>query len=280
MTDTFCFCTLAVGNRYRTHARMLASDIQQHSPATSFVILTDKPTDFENFSHVIAYKHRLQSLKGFHDKRFVIEKSLTLFDTCIFLDADVRILGSVPTEMEWLSGITARTGCNILEHNSRSKQRKALPVIEKVAQKLDISLEQTKWFHEFMFTVRKQAGAEAEFLRLWQTISYFFEMEGIYDGAGNVMGLAAAKAGLTVRFDSEDRFPFFKDNIEQVRIKTGQSNLKEKHIYFDIHKEIENPKHPTWRKGINKLTKKAVFLYRLLRLRYFVKKDSGFQELL
>jgi hypothetical protein len=259
---------------------MLASDIQQHSPATSFVILTDKPTDFENFSHVIAYKHRLQSLKGFHDKRFVIEKSLTLFDTCIFLDADVRILGSVPTEMEWLSGITARTGCNILEHNSRSKQRKALPVIEKVAQKLDISLEQTKWFHEFMFTVRKQAGAEAEFLRLWQTISYFFEMEGIYDGAGNVMGLAAAKAGLTVRFDSEDRFPFFKDNIEQVRIKTGQSNLKEKHIYFDIHKEIENPKHPTWRKGINKLTKKAVFLYRLLRLRYFVKKDSGFQELL
>lgn len=76
MTDTFCFCTLAVGNRYRTHARMLANDIQQHSPITSFVVLTDRPNDFKNYSNVIAFKHRLQSVKGYHDKRFVIENLL------------------------------------------------------------------------------------------------------------------------------------------------------------------------------------------------------------
>lgn len=280
MVKEFCFCTLAVGKRYRTHARMLAKDIQEQAPNVSFVVLTDRPADFVEYTHVIPIKHRLQSIKGYHDKRFIIEKSLGLFDTCIYLDSDVRILGSVPTEMEWLPGITARTGCNILKHNLESKERQALPVIEKVAQKLDISLEKTQWFHEFMFTVKKQAGAETDFLKLWQTISYFFEMQGLYAGEGSVMGLAAAKAGLIVRFDSEDRFPFFKDNIEQVRIKSEQSDLKNKHIYFEIHREIEYPKHPIWRKSIDKLTKKAIFLYRLLRLRYFAKKDSDFQKLL
>ncbi|MBE9051915.1 hypothetical protein IQ243_16085 [Nostocales cyanobacterium LEGE 11386] len=276
MSKKFCFCTLAVGNRYRTHARMLASDIQKHSPATSLIVLTDQPHDFEEYPHVIACKHRLQSVKGYHDKRFVLEKSLKLFDTCMYLDSDVRILGSVPEDIEWLPGITARTGCKILKHNAGMNQRQALPVIKKVAQKLDIDLEKTQWFHEFMFAVKKQDGAEVEFLKLWQTISYFFEMQGIYDGEGNVMGLAAVLAGLTVQFDSGDKFPFFKDNIEQVRIKKGQSQLKDKQIYFDIHKKIEYPEYPIWRKVINKLIGKAVFLYRLFRLRTFARQDLGF----
>ncbi len=276
ISEKFCFCTLAVGNRYRTHARMLASDIQQHSPATSFIVLTDQPTDFEEYAHVIAVKHRLQSVQGYHDKRCVLEKALTLFDTCVYLDSDMRILGAVPEKMKWLPGITARTGCNILQHNASSSERKALPVINQVATKLNINLQQTLWFHEFMFVVKKQDGAEAEFLKLWQTISYFFEMQGIYGAEGNVMGLAASLSGLNVRFDSEDRFPFFKDNIEKVRIKKGQSNLKEKQIYFDIHKKIEYPELPIWRKVIDKLIAKSVFLYRLFRLRTFVKQDLGF----
>jgi hypothetical protein len=83
-----------------------------------------------------------------------------------------------------------------------------------------------------------------------------------------------------VRFDCEDKFPFFKDNIEQVRVKMGQSNLTDKQIYFEMHKEIEYPKRPSWRKIVDKLTGQAVFLYRLLRLRYFVKQNSDLQELL
>jgi hypothetical protein len=275
----FCFGTLAVGKRYRNHGKMLAKDILKQAPNVSFVVLTDRPADFIEYQNVIAIKHRLQSVKGYHDKRFVIEKSLERFDTCIFLDSDVRIIGPVPEQLKWLPGITARTGCNILKHNTGTKLRVAFAVIEQVAQKLDINLQETKWFHEFMFVVTKQAGAEKDFLKLWQSISTVFEMQGIYDGEGNVMGLAAAKAGLTIRFDSEDSFPFFKDNIEQVRVKAGQSKLADKEIYFQMHKEIESPKRSILKKIVDKITRKAVFFYRLLKLRYF-NHNSDLQELL
>jgi hypothetical protein len=267
MSDQFCFCTLAVGHRYRRHARMLADDIQQYAPHKLLIVLTDQPTDFQDCLHVIAIKHTLQSVKGYHDKRCVIEQSLERFDACLFLDSDVRILGPVPTSIDWLPGITARTGCSILKHNSGDRPRKELAVIEQAAHKLAINLDQTQWFHEFMFAVKKQAGAETDFLTLWQTISYFFELQGVYDGEGNVMGLAAAKAGFPIQFDTEDRFPFFKDNIERVRIKHGQSDLKEKQAYFDIHREIEHSRHAIWQKAINKLTRKVVLTYRLLKLR-------------
>lgn len=275
MVKEYCFCTLAIGKRYRNHARMLAKDIQQQAPLVSFVVLTDEPTDFLEYSHVIAIKHRLQSVKAYHDKRFVIEKSLERFDICVFLDSDIRIIGPVPKELKWLPGITARTGCNILKHNLETKTRHGFKAIKQVAKKLDINLEETMWFHEFMFVVKKQAGAEQVFLKLWHEISYTFEMQGIYDGEGNVMGLAAAKAGLPIRFDSEDRFPFFKDNIERIRVKMGQSNIKEKQIYFDMHKSIEHPKRAIWRKFFDKITWKAIFFYRLLRLKYIFQRNSG-----
>ena len=84
MSEDYCFCTLAVGKRYRNHAKILAKDIQVNAPHVSFIVLTDEPADFQEYSHVIAIKHRLQSVKGYHDKRFVIEKSLERFDTCVF----------------------------------------------------------------------------------------------------------------------------------------------------------------------------------------------------
>lgn len=279
MLKEYCFCTLAVGKRYRTHARILAKDIQEKAPNVSFVVLTDEPADFKEYSHVIAIKHRLKSVKGYHDKRFVIEQSLERFDTCLFLDSDMRIIGSVPEKLEWLPGITARAGCSILKHNYETKIRPAFPLIEQVATKLDINLEKTKWFHEFMFAVKKEDGKEQTFLQLWQEISYFFEMQGIYNGEGNVMGLAAAKAGFSIRLDSEDRFSFFKDNIEKERIRMGRSNLTDKQMYFDMHKEIEYPRRAIVRKIIDKIKQKAVFFYRLLKLRYFLKQNSNFQEL-
>ncbi|NET09151.1 MAG: hypothetical protein F6K16_31505 [Symploca sp. SIO2B6] len=279
MTDQFCFCTLAVGSRYRAHAHLLAKDIQTHSPNTSFVVLTDEPDEFRAYSHVLPLKHILRSVKGYHDKRFVIEKALEHSDACMYLDSDVRILGPVPTTMEWSPGITARTGCNILKHNTQDNQRGEFSIIQKVANKLGIELTETAWFHEFMFTVKKKAGAEVEFLKTWQTISYFFELNGYYDGEGNVMGLAAAKSGLPIQFDSSDRFPFFKDNIEKIRIKHGQSNQDEKQIYFDIHREIEYPKRSTWKKILRKIIGRIIFGYRWLRLRYFVVQDSSFSEL-
>jgi len=273
-----CFCTLAVGDRYRNHARILAKDIQQHMPGKALCVLTDKPECFQEFPHVIAFKHYLQSVKGYHDKRFVLEKSLSLFESCMFLDSDVIIIGGVTGEMNWLPGITARAGCDLLHRITKINNPREIQVIEEAAKKLDIDLQQVQWLHEFMFTFRKEAGLEDEFIQLWQTISYFFEMQGIYHCECYAMGLAAAKVGMTIRFDREDKFPFFKDNIERVRIKNGQSHAQDKQIYFDIHKEIEYPKRSILQKIIDKLIQKIVLFYRLLRLRIVARRDSSFQK--
>ena len=277
-SEKFCFCTLAVGDRYRAHVKMLAQDIQTHMPSTTLCILSDQPEQFKNFPHVLVFKHHLQSVKGYHDKRFVLEKALSLFESCMFLDSDVRITGAVVGEMNWLSGITARAGCDLLHHMGNIKNTKEIQVIEEVAQKLNIDLQEVQWLHEFMFAMRGQAGLEEKFFQLWQTISYLFEMRGIYHGEGYAIGLAAAKIGMTIRFEREDKFPFFKDNIEQIRIQNGQSNPQEKQIYFDIHKNIEYPKRPILKKLTDKLINKSVFFYRLLRLRDLAKNDSNFHN--
>ncbi|MBD2193955.1 MULTISPECIES: hypothetical protein [Calothrix] len=279
MSQEFCFCTLAVGKRYRHHARMLAQDIQQYIPATALCILTDEPEDFREFTHVLAFKHRLQSVKGYHDKRFVLEKSLSLFNSCMFLDSDVRVIGAVEKPMNPLPGITARTGCDLLHHIANINSCKEIQVIEEVAQKLDIDIQKVQWFHEFMFFMRKQDELEKKFFQFWETISYFFETQGIYHGEGYAMGLAAEKVGLMIRFDREDKFPFFKDNIELIRIKNGQSDLQEKAIYFQMHQEIEYPKLSILRRIINKLIKHSIFLYRILRLKILVQKDEKFHKL-
>lgn len=268
--NNFCFCTLATGKRYRTHAKMLANDLEKHSPSTEFIVLTDKPIEFKEFSNVQAFHHKIQSIKGYHDKLFVLQKALELYDTCIFLDSDVRILGTVPSDMEFLPGITARTGSNIIKHNSASDYRKQkyLPIILELGQKLSINLEQTSWIHEFMFTLKKDNGKEEELLRLWSDISQIFEKKGIYNGEGSIIGLSAAASGLTIRYDSQDRFPFFKDLIERVRIKNEQSKASEKQYLFDIHNSIEYPQRSLWKKAVDKLTEQAVFFYRLLKLQF------------
>lgn len=274
-SNNFCFCTLATGKRYRTHAKMLANDIQKHSPTTQFIVLTDKPIEFQEYSNVQAFYHKIQSIKGYHDKLFVLQKALELYDTSIFLDSDVRIIGTVSSDMEFLPGITARTGTNIIKHNSASDRakQKYLPVILELGEKLSINLEQTSWIHEFMFALKKDNGKELEFFRLWSDISQIFELKGIYNGEGSIIGLSAAASGLTIRYDSHDRFPFFKDLIERVRIQKGQSKATEKQYLFDSHNSIEYPQRSLGKKAVDKLTEQAVFFYRLLRLQLRIRWD-------
>ncbi|MEG4425843.1 hypothetical protein QUA46_20090 [Microcoleus sp. MON2_D6] len=258
---------------------MLAQDIQTHMPSTTLCILSDQPEQFKNFPHVLVFKHHLQSVKGYHDKRFVLEKALSLFESCMFLDSDVRLLGPLVEEMNWSPGITARAGTDLVKHIQNIKNPKEIEVIKAAGQKLNIDLQQVKWLHEFMFVMKRQNGLEGEFFELWQTISYFFEMQEIYHGEGYAMGLAAARIGMTFDFFREDKFPFFKDNIERVRIQNGQAIIQEKQIYFDIHKQIEYPKRSLWKKINNKLSKQVVFYYRLFRLRVFIKKDPNYYKI-
>lgn len=208
--QSFCFCTLAIGKRYRDLASLLAKDIEKYSPDTCFIILTDKPDEFSNFSNIEAFKHHSTSVKFYHDKRFVVAKALSMFNSCIFIDADMRILAPVPQNMEWLKqpGITARV-CNLMpkQHaqaiigNVEKKFYREYQVTKKAATKLnlDSEWENITYIYEYLFAVTKHSGKEIEFLKQWEVIAPYFEINGVYQGEGNAIGLAAAKANLPIR---------------------------------------------------------------------------------
>ncbi|MCC5897158.1 MAG: hypothetical protein JJU32_04470 [Phormidium sp. BM_Day4_Bin.17] len=279
MSNSYCFCTLSVGSRYRNHAKELARDVEKYAPGIPFVILTDKPDDFSEFSSVLAFYHRLQSVKGYHDKRLVLEKSLSLFESCIFMDADMRILSPVPDDLSWNPGLTGRAGCALVKHLDNMNNNRKTEIVNKIAKAIQIDIEEVKWLHEFSFVLRRQSGKEAEFFRAWQTLSYLFESEGLYSGEGYSMGLAAAKVGLNFSFDRTDWFEFFKDKIEKQRIKQGKSGLTDKTIYFEEHKAIENPPKSLLSKAIAKTFNQIFFYYRLLRLRRQRGQDEDFKSL-
>jgi hypothetical protein len=266
MSD-FCFCTLAIGTRYRQHALLLAEDLERYAPETPFIVLTDKPQALQR-SNTKAFAHRLQSVGGYHDKRFVIEKALTFSNSCIFLDSDMRILDSVPSKMEFVPGITARTGSNILKQNQGYP--KTIAFIQKVAKERSINLDRVDWFHEFMFVVTRQNGIEKDFLQTWAELADYFEMHKLYNHEGNVIALAAAQSGFDLQIEFYDRFAFFKDKIENERIKHQQSKLEDRQIYFDIQKRIEFPARSLHQRVLQKGIKMLDRLYRLgkLRLRY------------
>lgn len=267
MPKNYCFCSLAVGKRYRLHAQMLAEDLQKHAPGIPFVVLTDKPKDFRDLDNVQAYPHRLQSVKGYHDKRFVLEKALERFDTCIFVDSDIRALGPVDENLAFPPGLVARYGCGIIKHNSTDKSRPAFSQIQSVADALRLNLEDVLWFHEFMFLFSKQQGKEKAFFRHWESIAHYFEQNGIYDGEGNVMGLAAAVSGLDIHFHRSDFFPCFKDNIQKEKIKQGQADPDAMVDEFKLHHAIEYPRRSLVQKVTDKVQSKAAFYRRLIELK-------------
>jgi hypothetical protein len=274
----FCFCTIAFGKKYRALALLLAQDIERYSPKTYFIVLTDNPSDFSKQRNILAFKHRSQSVKFYHDKRFAIAKALSLYNSCIFIDADMRIVAPVPADMQWIKkvGITART-CEImpkkyakvLAGTACAKLCREFKVTKKAAQKLNIDREneKVKFVYEYLFAVTKDCGKELEFFKQWETLANYFELNGIYDGEGNAIGLAAAKAGLDVRLSEMEGISFFKDKTELVRIQKGQSKMEEMSIYFEQQKMLEYPKRSIKQKVAAKLGQSITHLYNLVRLR-------------
>ncbi|MEH2410396.1 hypothetical protein [Nostoc sp.] len=220
----FCFCTLAIGAKYRKLAVDLAADLEKFS-SQPLLILTDKPQDFNQSSQLLVFKHSQQSVGCYHDKRYVIAKALSLYDACVFVDADMRILKDV-AQIQWQPGISARSCANILQHyqpvEDRPDRIKRIEMIKKCSQKFNLDLEQVNFVSEFMFAVAKDSGKEIKFLELWEKIGNYFELNGIYDSEGSVIGLAAAAQEFPLRHQEMPEIEFFNDKIDAIRIRKAQ----------------------------------------------------------
>lgn len=273
----FCFCTLALGENYCNLAIELANDLKEYAPTTSLIVLTDRPQKFSKVTNVLAFQHRQQSIGCYHDKRFAIAKGLSMFKSCIFIDADMRILAPLPNNLSWQPGVTARiTWHNILKHN---KNKSEINILDKIAKKLNLNLEDITFVHECLFVVTKDEGRELEFLKNWEKIAAFCELNKFYRGEGHTIGLAAAQAGMEIRTDSMPQIKFFKDKLELNKIKSGKTQKSEVDIYLEKQKELEYPNKSILFKLINKITRIIMYLYRSLRLRFFTMIDIKFYYL-
>lgn len=272
----FCFCTLALGKKYRALALLLAQDIEIYSPNTYFVVFTDCPQQFSKYPHVLAFEHKQHGVKCYHDKRFPIAKALSLFNSCIFMDSDMRILAPVE-DLQWLlsPGISARACVNISKKfsqvflNNKKTEIKTFEVLKKAMYQLnlDAEWENIKFVHEYLFAITKDSGKEIEFLQQWETLANYFELNGIYHGEGIAIGLAACKAGFPVRWSEMSGISFFNNIIEAVRIQKGQSNLDEISKYLEEHKKIIYPKQSIIRRKLDTLRQHIVVFYRFMKLK-------------
>lgn len=235
----FCFCTLALGSKYRLLAKELAENLETYAPQALLVIYTDEPEDFSSHRNISAFKHRQQGiLNCFDDRRFVIEKALSMYSVAIHIDADSRILSHIPTQSKWQPGITGKHE-SLLEH-AKKWIPKELNSIKSVASKLNISLENARWIGENLYIVARDEGREIEFIKQWGIIARYLELKGFPSGDGYCMGLAASKVGWTVRNDAWE-------NLHNVT----------KHL--DANKEGVKPVKSFW----NRLQKKVNYYYRL-----------------
>jgi hypothetical protein len=244
----FCFCTLALGKRYRIMARQLAKDIEKYYPETKFVVLTDAPKDFMENKNVLAFKHKQRGIWAcYNDKRFVLEKALDIFNAAIFVDSDVHIIHAFNLKLG--KGITGNFE-NMFFH-LRKNNPKRLIIIKKIADKIGVRYKETRWIGESLFAVKKCEGRENNFLSQWNIITSYLELKGIHDGEGSVMGLAAEKIG----------FPI--NNYK------AWDNFRKTVRHMDASDHIKPTKWEFWKKRIS-------YHYRLNKARLLALRDFDF----
>jgi hypothetical protein len=197
LAQTLCFCTLALGRRYRLFARRLSESMQLHVPGLPLLVLSDGPADFADLANVIARKHVQRGmLSCYHDKRFVLLEALSRYDAAVMVDADVLVTAPPSFPPDWRPGLTGKSR-PLIAHALKSAAG-SIPLIRQVARKWAVRPAECRFVSEPVFVLTRDSGREGEFLRVWGGLARDFELRGFATGEGISMGLAAAKVGLPV----------------------------------------------------------------------------------
>ncbi len=197
--DRHGFCTLALGERYHWMARDLIQDLATHAPGTKIVVYTDNPKFFQGMETVLAYPHRQIGVQHcYHDKRLAIAQGLQHFEAVTCIDVDARLTGSLPL-LDWADGVSGYYE-PIIPHVTKFTPER-MPTIQRLAQKVSLDLNQATWIGESLFTVKLPAEKGQEFCDFWGKLARYLELHRVQAGAGNAIGMAAAKLGIPVQND-------------------------------------------------------------------------------
>jgi hypothetical protein len=211
-------------------------DLEIYAPGIAAVIGTDNPSTFKGHSNVLAFKlNRSGILHCYHDKRFVIQRALTQFKTVIQIDADTRITASLPASIEPTSGLAAIQIENIVHHAQKYNPER-LHYLYKLSNKLQLNLDRISFIGEALFAISANEAEAAEFIRQWDSIAHYLQLHKIHAGEGNAIGLAAAKATLTVLK------PAWLDTINQARQHSHVSHAKsaaKQSLWEQLHRKLD-----------------------------------------
>jgi hypothetical protein len=229
----YCFCTLALRSSYRTLAKNLAEDLKKYAPKVTLIIFSDEPDDFKDYENVLAFKYSQKGIPHcWNDRRFVVEKALSMYRTAIHIDADTRILANVPEQIEWLPGITAMTD-DLLPHAHKWMYAPDVKLMQNVANEFKIPLEKAKIIYESLYIITKDEGREFEFLNQWDILAKTLELKGYTSSDGYLMGMAAHQVGWSINKYGWENLKSLTDHFfaDDRKPKTLWNRLKRKINY-------------------------------------------------
>lgn len=275
--NSFCFCTVAFGKNYIHLSKLLADDLHKFALGRNFIIFTDNPLEFKDKSNVQAIKHWCRGVLPYNERRFAIYYSLSIFNSVIYLDADVRIFSPLTVELDFYPGLTARS-CGSMEKHlktqfdrplfSASKAKKKA-VIDKMAEQVGVDLysQQVKFINEFLFVVTAYEGRELDFLKLWGELAIYAGILGMHKHPTYAMALAAFKTGFPIYYSEMNGLDFFDDRIEKVKISKGQSVPEARQKYFAQQYNIEKKSQTILERLIKRIFSWLSLKYNFIRVR-------------
>ncbi len=178
----FCFSTLALGSRYRLMAKRIAEDLGKYGVGVALVVGTDKPSDFKECKNTITITFKLNQqgiLHCYHDKRFVIEQALSMYNTTIQIDADTNIIGHIPYKIANSPGFIGGNHENLVAHVTKYTPER-LKRLKQAATKIAVNLEEAQFIGESLLIISRDRGKEKDFINYWGTIGKYLELRGIH----------------------------------------------------------------------------------------------------
>jgi hypothetical protein len=179
-------------------AQRLIGDLSSFAPGVPICLATDRPAQFRRLRGVSVIL--IAGIDGrwqrYNAKRFVIGRALAGAQTAVFIDADSRVKAHIPMAVKWPAGLSAAHE-NLLAHLERWWPSK-FEEVRGAAHAIGAPLDSAAWIGESLYVVARDGGRELDFIMWWADLALRICRTGFRGGEGNIMGLAAAKAGLSV----------------------------------------------------------------------------------
>jgi hypothetical protein len=276
--QNYCFCTLALGRNYSFLAKQLADDLAMYSPESKLLVLTDNSNVFETVKNAIVIEHDKRSVLGYNDKLCVIDRALRLYDTCIFLDADDRILGPINLDENIFQPGLRVFRLRTWEYNRQEAlsgkpatwKKDGIRIMKLLRKKYDIPKQDRNvpFVCEFLFSITRDDNTRF-FLQKWNELAIFCEMNRFFVHEGYSIGLGALLSGFPIFQDNFKGIHFFDHLISLQHMQDGSMTLSE---YNCLYSEmlLHKPKTSTM---LEKIKRKILAMinveFRYLKIRLY-----------